>query len=145
MPPSKGRFKKFRWTFGTRQPNGYQGVRYLGKFHLVHRIVCRAFHGLAPEGKPEVDHINRIKVDNQSCNLRYADRPLNCTNKDRVDCAFEKYGVRECEDPKAYNKAYYPDYYAKKKAQGLVKQKGPNGKWGWFPRVTPVKEVALCM
>ena len=106
MPPDGHRFKKFRWAFGSKLPNGYLHVGYHGKYYYVHQIVCRAFNGLAPEGKPEVDHINRIPHDNRSENLRWVNRKENQDNADRVDQAFEKYGVRCCDDKKAYNKAY---------------------------------------
>jgi len=157
MPPTKhSRFKTFRWTFGTEQLTGYRTVWYRGKTYFVHQMVCRAFNGLPPEGKPEVDHKNRIKVDNFFGNLRWTDRKGNDDNRDCVDKSIEKYGVRCCDDPRAYGKAYRKvnrtakqgheaAHYARMKAQGLTKRKGPDGKWGWYPRVAPVKEVATCL
>ena len=145
MPPTGRQYKTFRWTFGSETPCGYKQIRFQGKQHKVHRIVCRAFNGLAPEDKPEVDHINRIKGDNRPENLRWVDRKENQSNKDCVDQSIEKYGVRTCEDKLAYNRAYYEvnreeakaywaAKYAKMKAQGFHYVKGPDGKWGWLPR-----------
>ena len=134
MPPA-GHFKTFRWTFGSDHGDGYRAVCHHRKHYFVHQIVCRAFHGLCPPGKPEVDHINRIPWDNRSANLRYADRSLNNTNKDYVDRSIEKYGVRQCEDLKAYHKVYDAAYAAKMRAQGLSFRKGPDGRSGWYPRI----------
>lgn len=38
----------------------------------VHRVVALAFHGPAPERKPEVDHKNRNRADNRVENLRWS-------------------------------------------------------------------------
>ena len=119
------------WAHGSLNHYGYLCVRYKGKLYLVHRLVAETYIGPAPTDKPEVDHINRIKVDNSPGNLRYADRSLNNTNKDYVDRSIEKYGVRSCENRKAYQRAQY----AEMKAKGLRRCKGPTGKWGWFPRI----------
>ena len=140
MPPSKGRFKTFRWTFGCKLSNGYKAVQRRGKTYLVHQMVCRSFSGLAPIDKPFVDHINRIRSDNRPENLHWVDRKENNNNCSKVLNRAD-YGVRACEDKKAYMKARC----AKMKAQGLSYRKGPNGKQGWYPRVTPAKEVAPCM
>lgn len=164
MPPSRRGGMHFRWTYGYKTPTGYKAVRFCGKHHLVHRIICRAFNGLAPKDKLFVDHIDRIRDDNRSSNLRWVSIKENNDNADRVDQAFEKYKVRCCEDRaaygKAYNKAWYEAHreerkacakayyeerstylkarvtarYAKKKAQGLHYCKGPDSKYGWFPR-----------
>lgn len=138
MPPTKySRFKKFRWTFGCKKNDGYRVVRYRGKLHQVHRLVCRAFHGLPPEDKPEVDHSDRCPSNNAAFNLHWTDSKCNNSNKDRVDHALEKYGVRACEDRDAYGKAYMKTYSAEKKDQGLSYRKGPDGRYHWLPRIRP--------
>lgn len=38
----------------------------------VHRLVCRAFHGPAPEGKPVVAHYDGDPLNNRADNLRWA-------------------------------------------------------------------------
>lgn len=46
----------------------------------VHRLVCEAFHGPAPEGKPLACHANGVKTDNRSENLywgSYQDNQLD--------------------------------------------------------------------
>ena len=147
MPPCHNihRFT-YTWTFGTDDGCGYRQVRFRGKNYYVHRMVCRAFNGLPPEGKVEVDHINRIRHDNRCSNLHWVNRRENCNNQDKVDQSIEKYNCRYCTDKAAYDRAYrkahrekYRAYgaakYAKMKAQGFHCIKGPDGKWGWYPRI----------
>lgn len=135
LPPAGRRFKTFHWTFGSSGTYGYKVIHSCGTTYRIHRIICRAFHGLPPEGKPEVDHINRCPSDNRPENLRWVNRKENNDNRDYVDESIERFGTRECEDEAAYRKAYNKSYSAKMKAQGLTWRKGPNGKWGWFPRI----------
>ena len=65
---------------GTIRPDGYLQVRFLGKLHLVHRIVWEMHNGPIPEGM-EIDHINHIKTDNRIENLRVVDRAKNLMNR----------------------------------------------------------------
>ena len=46
----------------------------------VHRLVLEAFVGPAPAGKPECDHRNRVRDDNQLGNLRWASVSTNRRN-----------------------------------------------------------------
>jgi hypothetical protein len=47
---------------------------------LVHRLVCCIFNGECPEGKDQVDHINRVRSDNRALNLRWVDSQENSDN-----------------------------------------------------------------
>lgn len=60
--------------------NGYSIVQ-LGRNNkkYVHRLVASAFIP-NPDGKREVDHINRIKTDNRVENLRWATKSENMIN-----------------------------------------------------------------
>ena len=158
IPPTGIKFKKFHWTFGSTNSYGYKAIKSRGKNYYIHRIICCAFHGLPPEDKPEVDHINRIRHDNRPENLHWASSKENNDNQAKVYQALERYKVRACEDHNAYIRARYEthgkryrklhrDEYAarsraygarkraKMKAQGLTMRKGPDGKYGWYPRI----------
>lgn len=145
MPPG-GNYKKFRWTFGSDDGHGYRKIQYRRKHYQVHILVSRAFHGLPPADKPCVDHLNRDRSDNRPCNLHWVDYKENADNQADVGKSVEAYGVRYCDDKKAYIKSYrvvhhaermaYDNAYrAEKKAQGLVHRRGPDGKTRWLPRI----------
>lgn len=55
--------------------NGYYRINLRKQDHRqafsVHRLVCEAFHGPAPVGKGQVDHINGVRSDNRPENLRW--------------------------------------------------------------------------
>ena len=65
--------KPNKW--GYIQVKGAQGVRY-----QIHREVAMAF---VPRGVDldEVDHVNRVKVDNRASNLRWSTRTQNAYNR----------------------------------------------------------------
>lgn len=48
------------------------------------RVVAIAFHGLPPEGKTQVDHINKDKYDNRAFNLRWVDAEENSANRGKA-------------------------------------------------------------
>lgn len=45
--------------------------------YLAHRLICMAFHGPSPTGKPLVNHKNRDKCDNRASNLEWVSRSGN--------------------------------------------------------------------
>jgi hypothetical protein len=47
----------------------------------VHRLVCEAFHGPAPEDRPFARHINGIPTDNRADNLAWSDQAENEADK----------------------------------------------------------------
>jgi len=74
---------KTKWRFGiiTKASKSarheYYGIVYKGKNYKMHRIICKAFHGPAPDGKPIVIHINENALDNRPENLRWGTQKEN--------------------------------------------------------------------
>lgn len=99
------------WTKGTKKTRQYTKN---GTFeyqicidqqrYRVHRLVASFIPN--PNNYPEVDHINRDPSDNRISNLRWVTREMNIANRDDVDASIAKYGVRQCEDYKAYRKVW---------------------------------------
>jgi hypothetical protein len=75
----KGRFLKH-----AKNRQGYHRLELRGdgerKTFSVSRLVAQHYIP-NPDGKPEVDHINRDKDNNHVSNLRWATRLENCDNK----------------------------------------------------------------
>lgn len=69
-----------------KRDNGYMMASFSlpgkGRFHWMHSLICSAFHGERPE-KMEVCHINGVRDDNRSENLRWGTSTEN--NHDRWD------------------------------------------------------------
>lgn len=99
-----GNNKNYAWTNGSPDGHGYRVICLRGKMYKVHRLVAEAFIP-NPDGKPTVDHINRVRDDNRVCNLRWAthteQRENSATVLNRAD-----YGVRWCENPIKYRRSY---------------------------------------
>lgn len=56
---------------GRRAADGRMRFNYQGKTYKVARLVCEAFHGHAPEGRPLCMHINENPSDNRPENLTW--------------------------------------------------------------------------
>ena len=110
---------KGHWTFGYLQPDGYRKVRIDKKNYSVARLICETFHGLAPEDRPTCDHIDRNRDSNVPENLRWASRKTQADNTTNVDRGIKTYGIRECEDKNAYERALRaknPEYAERRRA-----------------------------
>jgi hypothetical protein len=93
-----------------------------------------------------VDHIDRNPSNNRVDNLRWSDRKLQNNNRQICDDSLARYGVRECEDKRAYARALYANnpefaerekarnraYQAKQKALGRRFRRCPDGKQHWL-------------
>lgn len=118
--------KSMYFTPGTKQNRGYMCIGIGGKNFLVHRLIAETFIP-NPCGKPTVDHINRVRTDNRVENLRWATYREQRDNSIQILNAVD-YGVRSCDDKKAYRharyeakkeliKEYHRQYYLEHKAR----------------------------
>ena len=98
----KGKYKdlskRYAYTYGHPDKDGYMILGYLGKPYKVHRLVAECFIPNT-EGKETVDHIDHNRANNQYQNLRWATRSEQASNRIR------KYDF-QYTDRKSYQKAY---------------------------------------
>ena len=93
------------WSFGWDNGDGYRCVQHEGKTYKVHRLVCQTF-SRPVQGKTEVDHIDRDRSNNFASNLRWADDREQQFNTLKTDNVVKAFGVRACEDKRAWTRAY---------------------------------------
>lgn len=120
-----------RWSRGTRQPSGYMRVTIKKKSYFIHRLVAETFLGECPEGF-EVDHINRLRDDNQLSNIRYVTRSENRRNRKDYEELHTKLGFSEPVDESTYRA-----YYARSEKGRQARQKANLKYWSlnkevWF-------------
>lgn len=92
MPRGGERTYNPKPTYGTRTKSSktarheYMGMstRYYGNLK-VHRLVCEAFHGPAPEDKPVVIHIDEDATNNKPDNLRWGTQKENMNMKGFIE------------------------------------------------------------
>lgn len=84
---NKGSTFMRRWPGKILHPLNVRGYAHINLYKInvrqysIHRLVAQAF--LEPlEGKDTVDHINRNRLDNRACNLRWADASDQALNKE---------------------------------------------------------------
>lgn len=69
---------------GSVISSGYEKVSFsvdgVSTGHLIHRLVCRAFHGPAPEGKDVVNHKDGNKRNNKASNLEWVSHAENAAH-----------------------------------------------------------------
>lgn len=98
----KGKFKdlskRYSYTHGHSDKDGYMILTYLSKPYKVHRLVAECFIPNT-EGKETVDHIDHNRANNQYQNLRWATRTEQAYNR------IHKYDF-QYTDRKSYQKAY---------------------------------------
>lgn len=102
---------KGRWTKGSRDRKGYFRIKYRGKLYRVHRLVLETFVGFAPDGKTEVDHIDRNPANNHVSNLRWVSRTENNRNTLKQDRVEARGLPHTFEDSKTYNHKSCKQYY----------------------------------
>lgn len=81
---------------GTEGNHGYIQIQIKGKIYLAHRLAWLYTHGNIEN---EIDHKNRIRIDNRITNLRPATSVQNRMNSEvRIDSATGLKGVTRCRD-----------------------------------------------
>lgn len=65
------------WFIGSINSSGYARIMIDGKLYLAHRLAWLYVHGYMPT---EIDHINRVRIDNRMLNLRQATSSINKIN-----------------------------------------------------------------
>lgn len=92
------RLYKTKWVNGTitkaskNARHEYYGLVYKCKNYKVHRLVCEAFHGPAPEGKNIVLHLNEQATDNRPCNLRWGTQKENLNSPGFIEYCKSRVG-----------------------------------------------------
>ena len=83
MPYGGTRNYNTKWIYGYVRSakkgakHTYMGTNYRGKVYKIHRLVCEAFHGPAPEGRPIVLHLDEDAMNNAPSNLRWGTQKEN--------------------------------------------------------------------
>lgn len=105
-------YGNYRWTFGSKQVDGYMLVQIDKKRYVVHRLVAETFLPNL-EAKPEVDHKDRDRSNNCVDNLRWVTKSENRRNRSDVDDVAFRGIPHSYEDEKAYYRAHRKEYAEK--------------------------------
>lgn len=70
-------------VLGHSNGQGHLKIWILGKRQYIHRLVCEAFHGPAPEDRPLVLHWDDDPSNNQASNLRWGSKSDNMVDRVR--------------------------------------------------------------
>ena len=117
------RFSKAHWTLGNKHNTGYRDVTINYKVYQVHRLVLETFVGQATEGKPQADHINRVRDDNRIENLRWVSRSENQRNTIMNDRCEARFGIHTYENHAEYNKLNCKAWYNGHREEVNVKRR----------------------
>lgn len=104
--------------------NGYICITIEGKSYRLHRLVAEAFIP-NPEHKPQIDHINRNKLDNRVENLRWVTAQENSNNRRsnlqkgerKQDLTFTEYKTLE---HKKWRDKHRDEYNAKRRLRRSI-------------------------
>lgn len=94
-----------KWRFGTPGHGGYLVISIHNRILFAHRVICEAFHGVCPQDKCQVDHIDRNPANNRPENLHWVSRSENQRNRKVSEESLRKFGVSCADDKNAYEQA----------------------------------------
>lgn len=100
------RNSKAHWTFGCKDSLGYFRAQIYGKPYKTHRLVAETYIP-NPENKTEVDHIDRVRNNNNVENLRWSTSSENRRNRADVDRVDARGGAHKYENEKQYMKEWW--------------------------------------
>lgn len=108
MPNGGVRTYETKWVRGTKTRSSstarheYFGIVYRGKNYKVHRLVCEAFHGPAPDDKQLVMHGDEDALNNRPNNLQWGSQRENLNAPGFILYCQSRTGERS---PRSINKA----------------------------------------
>lgn len=74
----RARGAKIGQTAGSYSDTGYIDIRVDGRLYRAHRLAWLYLHGYFPEN--DIDHIDRVKINNKASNLRVVSKSCNSRN-----------------------------------------------------------------
>jgi len=98
MPHGGVRKYKTKWVYGSLRKatptarHSYYGTIHRGRNYKIHRLVCEAFHGPAPEDKPVVIHIDEDSTNNKPSNLRWGTQKENLNMPSYIEYCRQRVG-----------------------------------------------------
>jgi len=106
--------------------DGYNHLKICGQWYAIHRLVAHAFLPSPTIINPAIDHINRIRDDNNINNLRWVSVSENNRNRGKQEGTTSKYkGVYFSKTKNRYIAEHY--YDGKKKRIGSFKTEDEAG------------------
>ena len=99
MPNGVERVYKTKWVDGVTMRasktarHAFKGLVYRGKSYKMHRLICEAFHGPAPEGKPIVLHLDEDATNNRPENLRWGTMKENLNMPKFIEYCRKRHGA----------------------------------------------------
>lgn len=120
---NKARIKRKNKIFtGYINKDGYISTGIHGSTFMMHNLVCRAFHGEAPEPNMTPDHIDRNPKNNDATNLRWATHSEQIRNRKLGTATGPKTAIIAID--KNHCKTFYESISLASRTIGLISMSG---------------------